>query len=115
MDGAADLGGMECPDLFRITADDGSAHWIIAASMDAYASGLPMTYAYWVGQWDGTRFTTDDIAPQWLDRGWDWYAAVTWPSEEDPERVRHAIGWMNNWKYAARDTPTDASDRYNKN
>ncbi len=113
VDGAADLGGMECPDLFRITADDGSAHWIIAASMDAYASGLPMTYAYWVGQWDGTRFTADDIAPQWLDRGWDWYAAVTWPSEEDPERVRHAIGWMNNWKYAARDTPTDASDRYN--
>ena len=113
VDGAADLGGMECPDLFRITADDGSAHWIIAASMDAYASGLPMTYAYWVGQWDGTRFTADDIAPQWLDRGWDWYAAVTWPSEEDPERVRHAIGWMNNWKYAARDTPTDASDGYN--
>ena len=113
VDGAADLGGMECPDLFRITADDGSAHWIIAASMDAWASGLPMTYAYWVGQWDGTRFTADDIAPQWLDRGWDWYAAVTWPSEEDPERVRHAIGWMNNWKYAARDTPTDASDGYN--
>ena len=113
VDGAADLGGMECPDLFRITADDGSAHWIIAASMDAYASGLPMTYAYWVGQWDGTRFTADDIAPQWLDRGWDWYAVVTWPSEEDPERVRHAIGWMNNWKYAARDTPTDASDGYN--
>ena len=113
VDGAADLGGMECPDLFRITADDGSAHWIIAASMDAWASGLPMTYAYWVGQWDGTRFTADDIAPQWLDRGWDWYAAVTWPSEKDPERVRHAIGWMNNWKYAARDTPTDASDGYN--
>ena len=113
VDGAADLGGMECPDLFRITADDGSAHWVIAASMDAWASGLPMTYAYWVGQWDGTRFTADDIAPQWLDRGWDWYAAVTWPSEEDPERVRHAIGWMNNWKYAARDTPTDASDGYN--
>ena len=113
VDGAADLGGMECPDLFRITADDGSAHWVIAASMDAWASGLPMTYAYWVGQWDGTRFTADDIAPQWLDWGWDWYAAVTWPSEEDPERVRHAIGWMNNWKYAARDTPTDASDGYN--
>ena len=113
VDGAADLGGMECPDLFRITADDGGEHWVIAASMDGSASGLPMTYAYWVGQWDGTRFTADDIAPQWLDRGWDWYAAVTWPSEEDPERVRHAIGWMNNWKYAARDTPTDASDGYN--
>ena len=112
-DGAADLGGMECPDLFRITADDGSAHWVIAASMDGSASALPMTYAYWVGQWDGARFTAHDPAPQWLDWGWDWYSAVTWPSAQDPERVRCAIGWMNNWKYAARDVPTDAADGYN--
>lgn len=72
-----------------------------------------MTYAYWVGQWDGARFTAHDPAPQWLDWGWDWYAAVTWPNAQDPERVRCAIGWMNNWKYAARDVPTDATDGYN--
>lgn len=113
VDGAADLGGMECPDLFRITADDGGEHWVIAASMDGSASGLPMTYAYWVGRWDGARFTAHDPAPQWLDWGWDWYSAVTWPSAQDPERVRCAIGWMNNWKYAARDAPTDATDGYN--
>ena len=112
-DGTPDLGGMECPDFFRITADDGSAHWVLAASMDAYGAGLPMTYAYWVGDWDGTRFTTSNLVPQWLDWGWDWYAAVTWPSAQDPERVRNALGWMNNWKYAARDVPTDATDGYN--
>ena len=111
--GAADLGGMECPDFFQINADDGSTHWVLAASMDAYASGLPMTYAYWVGDWDGTRFSTNNLVPQWLDWGWDWYAAVTWPSSQNSEHVRNAIGWMNNWKYAARDVPTDVTDGYN--
>ena len=27
--------------------------------------------------------------------------------------MRYAIGWMNNWKYANRDVPTDLSDGYN--
>ncbi|HAP89867.1 MAG TPA: glycosyl hydrolase family 32, partial [Arthrobacter bacterium] len=26
---------------------------------------------------------------------------------------RYAVAWMNNWKYAGRDVPTDASDGYN--
>ncbi|MBL0888844.1 glycoside hydrolase family 32 protein, partial [Myceligenerans indicum] len=108
-----DLGGIECPDLFEIVADDGTRHWVLGASMDAYAVGLPMTYAYWVGTWDGGQFLTDDLEPQWLDWGWDWYAAVTWPVAEDPEHRRYAIAWMNNWKYAARDVPTDATDGYN--
>jgi len=38
---------------------------------------------------------------------------VTWPAAEAPTTRRYAIGWMNNWKYAARDVPTDASDGYN--
>lgn len=108
-----DLGGLECPDFFRMTADDGTRHWVLAASMDAWGAGLPMTYAYWVGDWDGTRFTTAATNPQWLDWGWDWYAAVTWPDPVEPESRRLALAWMNNWKYAARDVPTDATDGYN--
>lgn len=107
------LGGIECPDLFEMTAGDGTRHWVLAASMDAYSIGLPMTYAYWMGTWDGEQFTAGDLTPQWLDWGWDWYAAVTWPSIEAPETRRLAIAWMNNWKYAARDVPTDATDGYN--
>ncbi|GLI27136.1 levanbiose-producing levanase [Agromyces rhizosphaerae] len=107
------LGGIECPDLFEMEADDGTRHWILGASMDAYGVGLPMTYAYWMGSWDGTSFIADDLDPQWLDWGWDWYGAVTWPSTAQPDTRRLAIGWMNNWKYAARDVPTDATDGYN--
>ncbi|WP_159609907.1 glycoside hydrolase family 32 protein [Glutamicibacter sp. JC586] len=108
-----ELGGIECPDLFEMTADDGTRHWVLGASMDAYSIGLPMTYAYWTGEWDGEQFIADDIEPQWLDWGWDWYGAVSWPSEQDPDTKRLAIGWMNNWKYANREVPTDASDGYN--
>lgn len=107
------LGGIECPDLFEMTAGDGTRHWIFAASMDAYSVGLPTTYAYWTGSWNGSAFIADDLTPQWLDWGWDWYAGVTWPAVEAPETKRLAVAWMNNWKYAARDVPTDASDGYN--
>lgn len=107
------LGGIECPDLFEMIANDGTRHWVLGASMDAYSIGLPMTYAYWTGTWNGGQFIADNLNPQWLDWGWDWYGAVTWPSVEAPEQKRYAIAWMNNWKYAARDVPTDASDGYN--
>lgn len=108
------LGGIECPDLFQMKADDGTWHWVLGASMDAYSIGLPMTYAYWTGTWDGEQFLADDVDnPQWLDWGWDWYGAVSWPAAEAPDTRRYAIGWMNNWKYAARDVPTDATDGYN--
>ena len=66
-----------------------------------------------MGEWDGTRFVADDLTPQWLDWGWDWYGAVTWPMKESPDTRRLAIGWMNTWKYAARDVPTDITDGYN--
>lgn len=108
-----DLGGIECPDLFEMTANDGSKHWILGASMDAYSIGLPMTYAYWMGRWDGEQFVADNLDPQWLDWGWDWYGAVTWPSSQNPQTRRLAIGWMNNWKYANRSVPTDSTDGYN--
>lgn len=108
-----ELGGIECPDLFEMTAGDGTRHWVLAASMDAYGVGLPMTYAYWTGRWDGEQFLADDLTPKWLDWGWDWYAAVTWPVEGASDTRRYAIAWMNNWKYANRSVPTDATDGYN--
>lgn len=111
--GDLDLGGMECPDLFEITADDGTHHWVLAASMDGWGVGMPMTYAYWIGSWDGEQFTTVETTPQWLDRGWDWYAAVSWPVPADPDHRRYAVAWMNNWKYAAREVVTDVTDGYN--
>ncbi|MEY9836250.1 glycoside hydrolase family 32 protein [Streptacidiphilus sp. EB103A] len=107
------IGGFECPDLYQMTADDGTSHWVLGGSTQGDYSGQPDTHAYWTGSWDGTTFTPDGTDPQWLDWGWDWYAAVSWPNAASPDTSRFAIGWMNNWHYAARTVPTDLSDGYN--
>ena len=107
------IGGFECPDIFKMTADDGTSHWVLGASTQGDYSGQPDTYGYWVGTWDGTSYQPDGRDPQWLDWGWDWYAAVTWPNAANPTTSRYAIAWMNNWHYAGQSVPTDASDGYN--
>ncbi|MEV7890102.1 glycoside hydrolase family 32 protein [Streptomyces sp. NPDC002817] len=110
------IGVLECPDLFRITADDGTAKWVLGVSANAKGAGLPNTYAYWTGSFDGTAFTAEADAPQWLDHGWDWYGAVTFEKRAQDgtldEGARYAIGWLNNWDYA-NTTPTIDSDGFN--
>ncbi|MGD6741350.1 glycoside hydrolase family 32 protein [Streptomyces sp. BH106] len=110
------IGVLECPDLFRITTADGTAKWVLGGSANGKASGLPNTYAYWTGEFDGTTFTPDAPEPQWLDHGFDWYGAVTFEKHAangavDPA-VRYAIGWLNNWDYP-NTTPTIDADGFN--
>jgi levanbiose-producing levanase len=108
------LGTLECPDLFQITASDGTSKWVLGISANGYATNEPNTYAYWTGSFDGSAFTPDPgTAPQWLDHGFDWYGAVTWadPAATANDR-RFAIGWMNNWSYP-HTTPTWAADGFN--
>jgi len=105
-------GTLECPDLFQIRADDGTTHWVLGVSANARAAGMPDTYAYWTGSFDGAAFTADSSTPQWLDQGFDWYAGVTW---EDPAAAldrRFGMAWMNNWAYPDT-TPTWSSDGFN--
>lgn len=111
-----DLGLLECPDLFRMTADDGTSHWVLGTSANGKGRGLPATYAYWTGAFDGSSFTPDHAEPEWLDYGFDFYGAVTYPHHtesgaEDPT-LRRAIGWANFWDYP-HNTPTLAADGYN--
>ncbi|MFJ9629610.1 glycoside hydrolase family 32 protein [Streptomyces sp. NPDC101175] len=110
------IGVLECPDLFRITAGDGAVKWVLGASANGKGSGLPNTYAYWTGSFDGTTFTADTSDPQWLDHGWDWYAGVTFEKRDASGTVdqaaRYAIAWVNNWDYA-NTTPTIDCDGFN--
>ncbi|TXS51757.1 glycoside hydrolase family 32 protein [Streptomyces sp. uw30] len=110
------IGVLECPDLFRITAGDGTVKWVLGVSANGKGSGLPNTYAYWAGSFDGSAFTADASDPQWLDHGWDWYGAVTFEKRDASGAVdaaaRYAIGWVNNWDYADT-TPTIDCDGFN--
>ena len=108
---APDLGVLECPDLFRMSVDGdpGAVKWVLVASANGAAEGMTTGAVYWIGEWDGTTFTPEG-EHQWLDRGADYYAAVTWEdprlSEADRLHERFSIGWLNNWAYAGN-LPTD--------
>ncbi|GIP52992.1 glycoside hydrolase family 32 protein [Paenibacillus vini] len=101
------IGIVECPDLYMMRADDGSMKWILGASANGKSSGQPNTYAYWIGDFDGKKFSTDQQEPQWLDYGFDWYGAVTFEEggSRDKYDHRYAMAWMNNWDYP-HNTPT---------
>ncbi|MFC5789995.1 glycoside hydrolase family 32 protein [Agromyces tardus] len=107
-----DLGVLECPDLFRMSVDGdpSDTRWVLVAGANGERHGMSTGTAYWTGDWNGEAFTTDAADPQWLDRGSDFYATVTWddPRESAVDRLdgRYAIGWLNNWAYAG-DLPTE--------
>ena len=51
-------------------ADDGTRHWVLGTSANGKGRGLPATYCYWVGDFDGARSTTiDGLRADWQD-GW---------------------------------------------
>lgn len=105
---ATDLGVLECPDLFAMSVDGDPdrVQWILMAGANGEAEGMTTGTVYWTGAWDGERFTPDEQGHRWLDRGADYYAAVTWddPSLSDDDRLaqRYGIGWLNNWAYAGQ-------------
>ncbi|WP_374977093.1 glycoside hydrolase family 32 protein [Microbacterium trichothecenolyticum] len=102
------LGVLECPDLFpmAVDGDPDQVRWVLVAGANGAAEGKTTGTAYWVGEWDGERFTADGTGHQWMDHGPDYYAAVTWddPRLDETERLasRYGIGWMNNWAYAGK-------------
>jgi fructan beta-fructosidase len=98
----------ECPDLFELPVDGDPARtrWVLVVSVGPGSPDGWTGTQYFVGHFDGTRFTPDDpdadATP--LDFGADYYAAVSFADTPDNERI--LIGWMSNWTYAA-DLPAD--------
>lgn len=91
------LGVWEVPDLFPLELD-GETKWVLIVSVSQLApAGGPGTQ-YFIGDFDGSTFTSDDNPILWLDYGPDNYAGTTWDSA--PENKRLYIAWMNNWQYA---------------
>ncbi len=109
-----DLGVLECPDLFKMRAPDGTVKWVLGVSANGEAIGEPNTYAYWTGEFNGSSFEADQADPQWLDYGFDWYGGVTFEDgmADDKEEKRYAFAWMNKWSYADN-TPTMEHDGFN--
>ncbi len=62
---------------------------------------------YFIGDFDGQKFTTETIDTKWIDWGTDNYAGVTYSNIPASDGRRIMIGWMSNWIYAGQ-VPTTA-------
>ena len=91
-------GVWECPDLFPLAGADGRVRWVLLVSLTPGGPNGGSATQYFVGDFDGHRFTADDTQVRWLDHGPDNYAGVTWDGVHDRALF---IGWMSNWQYAA--------------
>ncbi|MDO4355335.1 MAG: glycoside hydrolase family 32 protein [Clostridia bacterium] len=86
----------ECPDLVEMPSPNGGTRWMMVASMIHEGNRTQ----YVLGDFDGDRFTLNDPFPQieYMDKGWDNYAPVSFWGTEKPT----FMGWANNWLYADR-------------
>jgi fructan beta-fructosidase len=105
-------GVWECPDLFPLPVDgepDATA-WVLTVNLNPGGPNGGSAGQYFVGDFDGTSFTSRSTVTEglddgshlrdygWLDWGRDFYAAVAFSDAPDGRRI--LIGWMNNWQYA---------------
>ena len=110
-----DFGVLECPDIFPMNVSNSQKHeekWVMLISQNTNGPNGGNGTRYFVGEFDGTRFTNvapQDAAQDWLDYGKDFYAAVTFGNFSEQKKGNGAkpivLGWMSNWQYADK-TPT---------
>ena len=94
-------GTWECPDLFPLNMPGTQDQkWILLVSLNPGGPNGGSGTQYFIGDFDGQRFTPDHSDVRWLDFGPDNYAGVTWSDSPMPAQNRVLIGWMSNWRYA---------------
>lgn len=93
----------ECPDLFPIkVSGTNETKWVLVVSMQSGAPNGGTGTSYFVGDFDGHRFTNSqsDNKQYWLDSGTDNYAMVSWSDMPATDGRKLMLGWMSNWQYA---------------
>lgn len=93
-------GVIECPELVDLPVDGNEDRraWALFVSLNQGPLSPGGGVKYFVGDFDGTRFTTGQGEALWADYGADFYAAQSWSNAPDGSHIW--IAWMNNWQYA---------------
>ena len=89
-------GVWECPDLFTLY-DNGKKVWALTVSINPGGPNKGSATQYFLGDFDGNRFTPLSTETKWIDYGTDDYAGVTWSNTGNRKIF---LGWMSNWQYA---------------
>jgi len=89
-------GVWECPDLFPLELD-GKTYWVLLVSINPGGPNSGSATQYFIGDFDGSKFTPVSTETKWVDWGADNYAGVTWANTGSRKIF---LGWMSNWQYA---------------
>ena len=102
---AGATGGVwECPDLFPlpVEGEPGVSRFVLDVDLNPGGIAGGSGGQYFVGTFDGTRFTSDNPPTQtlWADYGKDFYASLSFADLPESDGRRIWMGWMSNWSYA---------------
>lgn len=95
-------GVWECPDLFPLKLN-GKTYWVLIVNINPGGPNGGSATQYFIGSYNGSKFTPIDTKTRWLDYGPDEYAGITW-SNTGSRKI--FLGWMSNWEYANQ-VPTE--------
>ncbi len=90
----------ECPDLFSLQTPTGEEKWVLLVSLNPGGIAGGSGTQYFIGDWDGETFSTEQKETKWIDHGRDNYAGVTFHNAPDNRKI--FLAWMSNWDYAAK-------------
>lgn len=97
-------GVWECPDLIQLPVrNSDEKKWVLIVNINPGGPFGGSATQYFVGEWDGAHFTTDQTQTLWMDCGKDHYATVSFHNAPNHRNV--VLAWMSNWQYA-EETPT---------
>ena len=98
-------GVWECPDLIEMNVEgEEDKKWVLLISINPGGPNGGSATQYFVGDFDGKQFSTNQRDVKWLDHGADNYAGVTFNNA--PGRKHLFMGWMSNWNYG-QEVPTE--------
>lgn len=97
-------GQWECPDLFELPIEGGSASkWVLAVNRNPGAPAGGTGTRYLIGSFDGRRFTADQAPVLWADYGKDFYATHRFSTLPAGDTRSVWMGWIGNWQYANKE------------
>jgi levanase/fructan beta-fructosidase len=92
-------GVWECPDLIKLPVRGTNKHkWMLICNINPGGPFGGSATQYFVGDFDGKKFSCEHKDTRWMDYGKDHYATVTF--DNAPEGRKIALAWMSNWQYA---------------
>ena len=92
-------GVWECPDLLKLPVRGTNKHkWMLICNINPGGPFGGSATQYFIGNFDGKKFTCEHNDTRWMDYGKDHYATVTF--DNAPEGRKIALAWMSNWQYA---------------